>query len=54
MITHALAVPIGFFIGLIRGQEARTRFLNKTRRPRKEKLVDDVLVEDYEVQAFHN
>jgi hypothetical protein len=54
MIANALSLPIGFFIGLFKGQEARTRFLKKTKRTKKVKLVDDVLVEDYEMQAFHN
>lgn len=48
----------GLFVGAVRGQEARTRWISKMRgkeESRKTKPAkDEVILDDYEIASFHN
>ena len=53
----AAVVVGGLFIGAVKGQEARTRWVNKmrTRDERKMKTnPKEVMLDDYEIASFHN
>ncbi len=57
-IFIAAIVVGGLFVGAVKGQEARTRWISKmrgkedNRRPKSAK--DEVILDDYEIASFHN
>ena len=56
-IFIAAVVVGGLFIGALKGQEARSRWISKmkTRDERKMKPnPDEVVLDDYEIASFHN
>ena len=57
-IFIAAIVVGGLFVGAVRGQEARTRWISKMRSKddsRKTKAgKDEVILDDYEIASFHN
>ena len=53
----AAVVVGGLFIGAVKGQEARSRWISKmkTRDERKMKTnPNEVVLDDYEIASFHN
>ena len=57
-IFIAAIVVGGLFIGAVKGQEARTRWVSKMKtrdeRKMKSQKTDEVLLDDYEIASFHN
>ena len=56
-IFIAAVVVGGLFIGALKGQEARSRWISKmkTRDERKMKAnPNEVVLDDYEIASFHN
>ncbi len=55
-IFIAAVVVGGLFIGAVKGQEARSRWVNKmkVRDERKVKNPNEVVLDDYEIASFHN
>lgn len=56
-IFIAAVVVGGLFIGALKGQEARSRWITKmkTREDnRKVKNPNEVVLDDYEIASFHN
>jgi hypothetical protein len=56
-IFIAAVVVGGLFIGAVKGQEARDRWVSKmkTRDERKVKAnPNEVVLDDYEISSFHN
>lgn len=56
-IFIAAVVVSGLFIGAVKGQEARSRWVSKmkTRDERKVKAnPTEVVLDDYEIASFHN
>lgn len=56
-IFIAAVVVSGLFIGAVKGQEARSRWVSKmkTRDERKIKAnPTEVVLDDYEIASFHN
>jgi hypothetical protein len=56
-IFIAAVVVGGLFIGAVKGQEARSRWVSKmkTRDERKMKAnPSEVVLDDYEIASFHN
>ena len=56
-IFIAAVVVSGLFIGAVKGQEARSRWVSKmkTRDERKVKAnPSEVVLDDYEIASFHN
>ena len=56
-IFIAAVVVSGLFIGAVKGQEARSRWVSKmkTRDERKMKTdPNEVVLDDYEIASFHN
>lgn len=56
-IFIAAVVVGGLFIGALKGQEARSRWVSKmkTRDERKMKVdPNEVVLDDYEIASFHN
>ena len=57
-IFIAAIVVGGLFIGAVKGQDARSRWISKmkTRDERKMKPQDpnEVVLDDYEIASFHN
>jgi hypothetical protein len=56
-IFIAAVVVSGLFIGALKGQEARSRWISKmkTRDERKVKAdPNEVVLDDYEIASFHN
>ena len=57
-IFIAAIVVGGLFVGAVKGQEARTRWISKmrgkeeSRKPKSAK--DEVILDDYEIASFHN
>jgi len=56
----AAVIVGGLFVGAVKGQEARTRWITKMKgrqedkKVRTEKIVDEVVLDDYEIASFHN
>lgn len=56
----AAVVVGGLFVGAVKGQEARTRWMTKMKgRPEDKKVrtnkpVNEVILDDYEIASFHN
>jgi len=50
----------GLFIGMVRGQEARSRWISKMRtrheqgKTKHEGVTDEVILDDFEIASFHN
>ncbi len=55
-IFIAAVVVGGLFVGAVKGQEARSRWVNKmkVRDERKVKNPAEVILDDYEIASFHN
>ena len=57
-IFIAAIVVGGLFVGAVKGQEARTRWISKMKgkeESRKPKSVkDEVILDDYEIASYHN
>ena len=56
-IFIAAVIVGGLFVGAVKGQEARTRWISKmkTRDERKIKTnPTEVVLDDYEIASFHN
>ena len=55
----AAIVVAGLFVGALKGQEARNRWVSKmrtrdeSRKPKTEKSSDEVMLDDYEIASFH-
>lgn len=53
-------VIAGLFIGVVKGQEARAKWVNKmkskyeNKRTKAELHPDEIVLDDYEWQSFHN
>lgn len=56
----AFIVVGGLFIGILKGQEARTKWMNKMKSRYENKRMksvanpDEIVLDDYEWQSFHN
>lgn len=56
----AFIVVGGLFIGMVKGQEARAKWINKMKSRCENKRVktianpDEIVLDDYEWQSFHN
>jgi hypothetical protein len=63
-INHRLFIAAivvgGLFVGAVKGQEARSRWIIKMRSRQEEKkasaekIVDEVVLDDFEIASFHN
>lgn len=55
-IFIAAVIVGGLFVGAVKGQEARSRWVNKmkVRDERKAKNPSEVILDDYEIASFHN
>jgi len=58
-IIIAAIVVGGLFVGAVKGQDARTRWVSKMkgredRKPKAEKNANEVELDDYEIASFHN
>ncbi len=57
-IFIAALVVGGLFVGAVKGQDARTRWISKMKSKdegRKTKSAkDEVILDDYEIASFHN
>jgi hypothetical protein len=55
----AAIVVAGLFVGAVKGQEARTRWVSKmrtrdeSRKMKTEKPSDEVVLDDFEMASFH-
>lgn len=56
-IFIAAVVVSGLFIGAVKGQEARSRWVSKMKMRDERKIKanpDEVILDDYEISSFHN
>ncbi len=59
-LMFALLAIAGLCIGIVKGQDARTKWLNKMKNRNDDKRVriasnsHEVLLDEYEIQSFHN
>lgn len=56
-IFIAAVVVSGLFIGAVKGQEARSRWVSKMKMREERKIKanpDEVVLDDYEISSFHN
>lgn len=63
-VNHKLIITsilfMGLFVGILKGQEARTQWVNKmkdkyeNRKSRTEKIPIEVDLDDFEIASFHN
>lgn len=58
-IIIAAIVVGGLFVGAVKGQDARTRWISKMkgredRKPKAVKNANEVELDDYEIASFHN
>ena len=56
-IFVAAVVVGGLFIGAVKGQDARSRWINKMKtrdENRKVKNPNEVILDDYEIASYHN
>jgi hypothetical protein len=55
----AAIITGGAFIGIVKGQDAKTRWMNKmrgrqeTRKENLNKASDEVMLDDYEIASYH-
>lgn len=59
-MTLASIVTAGLFIGVVKGHDAKTKWMNKRKGRQEQKKVrlagntGEVMLDDYELESFHN